>query len=266
MAQHHPPLISLQQYLQVGLPRITVLDQGQSTENTRSGYYWADQIKSTRRWDDFNIDSIQQTFRPLLEQTQIPPEPIVNSVPLPVNSEASARARIEYYLSPLVRRSLRAGFANIEALAFPHRYRTVTFDAGTSAQHITGGEPDLAFFELDPYLRAENRPNRAPGDIKPSFKWALSMGSSPRRGVRTEFNQALSQVNYYMKQHHSRYGFLLTERELVAIQRLDGNGRLELSDAIPWTATGTPEEPVLTVTLGLWYLGMLSSQRQWVMN
>lgn len=36
--------------------------------------------------------------------------------------------------------------------------------------------------------------------------------------------QVLSQVNFYMKQHHARYGFVLTDLELVAIRRLDRNG------------------------------------------
>ena len=66
-----------------------------------------------------------------------------------------------------------------------------------------------------------------------------------------KFKQALSQVNFYVKQHHSRYSFILTDRELVAVRRLDRNGNLELSQSNPLIATGTAERPSLTVLLGL---------------
>ncbi|KNG86315.1 hypothetical protein ANOM_005214 [Aspergillus nomiae NRRL 13137] len=38
----------------------------------------------------------------------------------------------------------------------------------------------------------------------------------------------VSQVNFYMKQNYTRYGFIITDRELVAIRRLDRNGNLDL--------------------------------------
>jgi hypothetical protein len=75
-----------------------------------------------------------------------------------------------------------------------------------------------------------------------------------------EFRQALSQVNYYyMKQHHARYGYILTDRELVAMQRRDRNGNLDLSSRIPWSRQGTAQQPQSTVLLALWYLGMLAA-------
>ena len=45
--------------------------------------------------------------------------------------------------------------------------------------------PDLAFF--DPDLPAKTRPNRAPGVIKPSYKWTLNHENSPNPGFRVEF-------------------------------------------------------------------------------
>lgn len=83
-------------------------------------------------------------------------------------------------------------------------------------------------------------------------------------GYRTEYRQALSQVNWYMKQHHSRYGFLLTDQELVVLRRLDSHGNLELAPPIPFTAGGTVAQPRMTVLLALWYLGMLAAQDQGV--
>lgn len=71
---------------------------------------------------------------------------------------------------------------------------------------------------------------------------------------------ALSQVNFYMQQHRSQYGFLLTDREFVVFQRLDDGGNLEISRSITFTTISSAENPHLTVLLALWYLGMLAVQ------
>lgn len=75
------------------------------------------------------------------------------------------------------------------------------------------------------------------------------------------FKQVLSEVNWYMKQHRARYGFVLTNTELVAIRRLDDHGRLELSTPVPWEAHGQ-NGPRVTIPPALWYMGMLAAQDQ----
>lgn len=97
---------------------------------------------------------------------------------------------------------------------------------------------------------------------KLSYKWSLDLRNHPDPTKRAEFKQALSQVNHYMKQHRARYGFILSDRELVAIRRLDGRGNLELSASIPWNESGTITQPRLTVLLGLWYLNILAANDQ----
>ncbi|KKZ67176.1 hypothetical protein EMCG_07121 [[Emmonsia] crescens] len=56
--------------------------------------------------------------------------------------------------------------------------------------------------------------------------------------------------------HNARYGFVLTDTELVPIRRLDANGNLLVARAIPWEVAGPGR---LTILLGLWYLGMLGA-------
>ena len=65
-----------------------------------------------------------------------------------------------------------------------------------------------------------------------------------------------------MKQHQTRYGFILTDSELVVLRRMDYNGNLELAAPIQFGTGGIPQQPQLTVLLALWYLGMLSAQEQ----
>jgi hypothetical protein len=78
-----------------------------------------------------------------------------------------------------------------------------------------------------------------------------------------------------MEQNQARYGFVLTDRELVVIRRSTGQdgrpilGNLELSKPIRWNS-GMPAYDItsrnpqarkvrLTVPLALWYLGMMAS-------
>jgi len=136
----------------------------------------------------------------------------------------------------------------------------VDFGEGSLAQTIDDYVPGRAYF--DPSLPMSTRPSRLPGNLKPSYQWSLQLRDHPSAYYRTQFRQALSQVNWYMKRHRTRYGFILTDRELVAIRRLDDDGNLELSDSVPWDTVGTEDQPRLTVLLALWYLGMLASDNQ----
>lgn len=58
-----------------------------------------------------------------------------------------------------------------------------------------------------------------------------------------------------MKQLRTKYGFIITDTELVPVKRMSDDGHIVLGDAIPWTRQGDDQ---LTVLLGLWYLGMLA--------
>lgn len=249
--------VSLMAYLQHGFQSIPVIDQGQSPRNTTNDRYSAADIASIGQWSAFNLASIQQRFGTMLEAARIQDEPVPPSPPRPVNSETAVQARLGALISNRIRRSLRCGFARLRSTQQISGLTEMEYDVGTMAKIIDNYVPDLAFGSI--HLPAATRTNQAPGDIKPSYKWSLDMRNTPNPRIRTEFKQALSQVNFYMKQHHARYGFILTDTELVAIRRLDKNGNIQLSSSIPLTTSGTASRPKLTVLLGLWYLGMLAA-------
>ena len=250
--------VSLMTYLQHSPQAIPVIYNGQSTKNTTNQAYNWENIGTTQHWADFSIQGVQQRFGQLLQAALIPDDAFPGSPPQPIVSEDLVRYRIAEYISPRVRRALRSGFHFLSQTGgMGDDQSIIGIDAGGAASHIGNFAPDLAFFNMTE--EATQRPNRAPGDIKPSFKWSSGLANSPRQSHFQEYMQALSQVNYYMIQHQARYGYLLTNQELVAIRRIDADGNLELATPIPWTATGTADAPQMTVLLGLWYLGMLAS-------
>ncbi|KAI9374778.1 hypothetical protein BJX61DRAFT_532134 [Aspergillus egyptiacus] len=119
----------------------------------------------------------------------------------------------------------------------------VSFDVGEYAEIIDLFLPDTAYFDIS--VASGTSRNRAPGDIKPSWKWNSNLETDPSYSWRREYRQAISQVNWYTRQHGSRYGFILTEKELVVWRRLDNFGNLELADPIPFVRGGTTAQPQL---------------------
>lgn len=182
------------------------------------------------------------------------------SPPRSINSETSARSRIETNANDRIIQALRCEFTHKSATQGLAGLTILTYDVGSQA--MTPGNFSLAWRSTARLPTKRISPNRAPGDIKPSHKWSLDRRNGPSPTDEMEFRQALFQANYYMILQHSRYRFLITNLELVAIKRLDDVGNLEVSDSIPWASSGTSEHPQLTILLGLWYLGMLAADDQ----
>ncbi|PGH29203.1 hypothetical protein GX50_08038 [[Emmonsia] crescens] len=249
-------LSSLMAYLQNAPPAIPTILHPNSGPNTTSTSYGASDICHVGEWINFNLATVCQRYQAHLMATMLPPDPFPASPPQPINSENPLRHRISDMLTPRIRRALRAGFDQLQAANQLDGLTPLSFDVGEAALTPNGFTPDLAYFVAASF---GSGPNRAPGDVKLSWKWSTAMATGTVYD-QNEFYQVLSQVNYYMKQHESRYGFVLTDNELVAIRRLDGNGSLELSTPISWENYGTAAQPRLTVMLALWYLGMLAAQ------
>ncbi|KAH8801717.1 hypothetical protein F5884DRAFT_525165 [Xylogone sp. PMI_703] len=248
--------VTLMGYLQLGLPGLTVIDLGQSRSNTVNDRYGHGDITHIGVWQDFNLRTITTSYGAVLKNTAIAPEPMPTTPPQPITSEVSVWQRVSLYLDSRVRRALNAGFHYMRTQNRLRGHSVISTGEGELAQIPGGFRPGRAFFVGN--LRVARRVNRVPGDLKPSYKWSSALRNT--RMQQMEYKPALSQVNWYMRQHSTRYGFILTDRELVAIRRLDNNGRLELSEPIPWTTRGTSQQPQLTVLLALWYLGMLASE------
>lgn len=255
--------VSLLTYLQHALPAIPVNPPPNPGRNTTNTAYEASDIHNIGVWHGFNLNALLQSYQNLLVQARLPPDPMPTSPPRAITAENALRSKISEYVFPRVRRALRTGFDRLMAINQLNDLTPVSFDVGECAEVIDAFKPDTAYFAVA--LPAGTGPNRAPGDVKPSWKWSTALATHPLLGIRNEYRQALSQVNWYMKQHNSRHGFLLTNRELVVFRRVDDSGNLELVPPIPFTSGGTAEQPQMTVLLALWYLGMIGAQGGWHM-
>ncbi|KAK2798720.1 hypothetical protein FQN50_008758 [Emmonsiellopsis sp. PD_5] len=256
--------VTLIAFLQQPLAAVPVHPPPQPGRNTTNQAYSYLDIQGLQIWQSFNLETILQQYQNVLNGAVIAADPMPVSPPRPITAENVLQAQICEILRPRIRRSLRVGFAFLANNGGMQGQTELCFDVGESARAIENYKPDTAYFDI--HAAPAAAPNRAPGDVKPSWKWRTDMRGSQIVGQRNEYRQALSQVNFYMNQHNSRYGFLVSNQELVAIRKLDQNGNLELAQPILWTTGGTATQPRLTVMLGLWYIGMLASHDQGVNN
>ncbi|PYH96883.1 hypothetical protein BO71DRAFT_417476 [Aspergillus ellipticus CBS 707.79] len=222
---------SLLHYLSIGLP--TIPKQGTNPgPNTTNPQYDADDITQIVPWPEFDYSVIIQRYGELLTSTQIRPDPFT-SPPAPLRDEPTFHLRFSDLVMNRVRRGLRVGFEQLAPELQTRQLSVITIDGGGSARIIDQFRPDAAFI------------------------WRSSMRSSRDLADQREYKQVLAQLNFYMEQHNARHGFILSDAELVAVKRLDGNGRLAVATSIPWASGGAGR---LSVLLGLWYLGMLAAE------
>ncbi|KAI2730835.1 hypothetical protein CBS147332_2687 [Penicillium roqueforti] len=222
---------------------------GQSKQNTTNGSYDPNKINVVGVWTEFNIDDIMHEFGPLLRAIRIQRHTIRSPSPQrELTSESGLHLAFGEYIHALIRRSLRCTFERLDNRAEQRAEPQVDPQAEPQAP----SQPeDLLFNQvldrvLDVLSERTNILIGSPSMMNSSF-------------IDPEFFKPLAQVNWYMTQHGTQFGFILTDQELVPIQRVDDDGNLKLGAPIPWTQTGTSKEPQLTVALGLWYLGMLTA-------
>lgn len=195
--------------------------------------------------------AIIQRYGPLLNETEVERFPF-GTPPRPIRSEGAFQAYFCEFVRIRVRRALRVGFEHLSPLS-ERQLVKVTLEYGTQGRIDDNFKPNTAFVLDNP--EDPNPVNRAPGDIRVSWKWNSSYGHSRDPLLRREYYKVMAQVDFDMCQHGARHAYVMTDTEFVAIKRLDENGQLAVAEAIPWTSGGVGQPSVL---LGLWYLGMLA--------
>lgn len=249
---------SLLHYLSIA--PLTIPTQGTTPgPNTPNTEYDADDITQITDWPEFAYPTIIERYGQLLNTTQIRPDPFP-SPPGPMKDEPTFHLRFADLVMRRVRRALRAGFEQLvpEVELEQRRLSVVTIDGGGAAEIIDQFRPDVAYIVVGPpggnLLPGANR---APGELKVSWKWRSSTRFSHNVSEKREYKEGLAQLNFYMGQHNARHGFILSDAELLPVKRLDGHGRLAVASSIPWGSGGIGQ---LSVLFGLWYLGMLAAE------
>ncbi|KAF8513329.1 hypothetical protein BU17DRAFT_7476, partial [Hysterangium stoloniferum] len=122
-------------------------------------------------------------------------------------------------------------------------------------------KPDVSFVEYNPETGFDET-MRFPLEVKLSVNWMSEWKTSSERRGRKEYLQVISPIHYYMDIFNTRFGGILTDRELIIVQRTKHFGELYISTAVSYIDHGlfTPENGRPTVALALW---CMATQPDW---
>ncbi|MCJ1410197.1 hypothetical protein MMC19_004282 [Ptychographa xylographoides] len=243
--------LTLNEYLRQPNPQPSIVRQVNKVlgSGVHSNFWW--DVRNLRAWDDFNLENI----------LEIPSFP--DFLSLPVNASAFPNTHVagsrlhpesEVQLAEVVRDHYMVkvnAASKITINAF--RYVAMRVGKERDGPHFVSNYQDDAEMTL-----SGNGRGRVVGLVKSYERWNTGMrAEAPHKKV--VYLKGLAHLHGCMREHQCRYGWIMTETELVCVRAMtDDNdtpyyGALELSPAIEIRT-----QEGLTATLALWYLHMLA--------
>ena len=227
-------------------------------------HFWWD-VRNLRCWDDFTLESI----------LEIPAFP--DLLNLPVNASAFPKPSIaQSRLHPDSEASLAEIFRDSYMVKVNAALKVTTNAYKSIAMRVCTDRDGPTFVsnyqDENEKTLAGNGRGHVVGLVKSFDKWNTGMRlDAPHKKVY--YLEGLAHLHHWMRKHQCRYGFIITETELVCARAAtDENdrpyfGALELAPTIE-----TRTQDGLTACLALWYLHMLAKleplpgQRGWKLN
>lgn len=237
-----------------------------SAAETQSGprlHFWWD-VRNVLPWSDFNINTISAI--PELQQLLRVPVPL-RDLPAParVNTNPETSSQLvdlcAFHYAVKVNAALRITQGSETHIAM----RRLQTGARAQPEFIASYQSDQ-----EKTIAGDGR-GRVIGIVKCYDQWNSGM----RNGLQPEkvkYLAGLAHLQHFMREHNTRYGFLLTEIELVCVRAggapsLTSNvplfGHLEIAASVQISAAGPDPATgnvVLTAGLALWWLHMLAKE------
>ncbi|KAK3331420.1 hypothetical protein B0H66DRAFT_467120, partial [Apodospora peruviana] len=218
-------------------------------------------------WDEFTYPAIVAGYGHQLENACKEADKIPNAEDIP---RSERDIKIEENLNTVnIRWCTRAVRATLKPCAASMREQLGLDKADLSFHKQPFGlkDPMGELFWPDWFIFAQESQIFVVGDSKLSTKWRsawLDPGTECNPTETDERMWPIRQIATYCQLADTRYGFLITPEELVAVRvhlifdDVDMTRAGVEYRAIPWNWTG----PGLTVNLGLWTLGMMGANDQ----
>ncbi|KAI1817862.1 hypothetical protein GGS20DRAFT_459014 [Poronia punctata] len=225
-------------------------------------HFWWD-VRQVRQWSSFNMDSIMSLPGASALLSCPVPAPLLTQPPTSARhpeTEAALHGIYASYYIPKLNAALALSSQRAIQFSVPTTKATpssptndhlivanMTGDSSMAAA-MFGGNPTSRIVGLVKSFDRFNTGMRVEGNIK-----------------RVEYLRGLSHLHHVMRTHGTRYGFILTEIELVLVRNGDEGtphfGYLEVA-SVQLAATGGEDaedgNPSLTACLALWGLCMLA--------
>ncbi|KAL9041948.1 MAG: hypothetical protein Q9180_000941 [Flavoplaca navasiana] len=265
------PQTTLQKYLTSANPAVNLVERVNvmSTSGQHPHFWW--DIRNLETWDDFNLDTIHSIpgFTSLLNvsfRAAKMQQPQISSSHLHPSCEAALQEIYASFFVPKISSALKA------SIGTPNYLSMRASDRSRDGPHF------LANYQND-YEKtlAGNGRGRVVGIVKTFDRWNTSMRHEMGQ-KRVEYLNGLSHIHRYMREHSCRYGFIITEIELVCVRlgsakpstspnpdHSHNHGDEDGDDNIPYfgflelaPTIALKNQEGLTACLALWYLHMLA--------
>ena len=248
------------EYLRGPNPPVDLVRQTSRTlgRGMHSHFWW--DVRNLQPWTDFTLDTIMAVpaFPDLLNipvNSSAFPQPAIPAARLRPDSDAALVQLVRDFYMVKINAAMKVTQGNARHLAMrpgPDRDGP-TFVSGYQDEDLTGGIAGLA---------GSGRA-RVVGLVRPYQRWNSGQRAAPNT-EKVYFLEGLSCLQRHMRAHGCRYGFLLSETELVCVRMgtVEGAGRapyfglLELAPTVE-----TRHRDGMTACLALWYLHMLAKEK-----
>ena len=259
------PTNTIREYMTESNPAVNLVPthyRGYGDGNPK--HCWWD-IRNIRQWEDFNVESIMNIdiLNGLLNVD-------VNAAALPKPAVLSTTGANPQDLPSLAQTIENFHVAKVNAAlrVVQGTDRHIVMQAARTNQD---GPHFVANFANDSEASiGGNGRGRVVGLVKPYEQWNSGKRNTEKRDEKcqagVEYLRHLAHLQVLMRTHNCRYGFIITEIELVCVRLGTQEGApyfglLEMSSPIPMKAhkakQGAPQR--MTACLALWYLHMLAS-------
>ena len=257
------PTSTLQAYLTSPSPSFSLVRKILDPVRSQQIHFWFD-IRNLRKWTDFNTETISST-PDLLHLLNIPVS--IESLPTPVTSEWVPETKnhlhkiVRDFFTIRVNAALQVALGNDRALQMRSLHSHGPLSTRTEPEFIANYTSDVDSMPNHTNPSCYSNPPSAPaisardgqqgrvvGLLRPYEHWNSGMRSKSV-GEKLKYLEGLSALHHFMRIHSCRYGFIITEVELVCV-RYGGDegdpvpnfGYLEITDPIPLTTHSEQRE------------------------
>ena len=204
-------------------------------------YFWWD-VRNLRSWSSFSLNTFNEIrgLTQLLKtpiSTSLTPQPTLSSSRLSPESETALISLIADIYAPRVNAALAVsqGADHLRLYAAP--------DAHAAANKNNGAPHFLANYASDTERTSSGSPRgRVVGVVKSFDRWNTGMRNEPPHR-RVEYLKGLAHLQRCMREHSCRYGFIMTEIELVCVRAGCDQG-----DDVPYFGFLELSTPIATKT------------------
>lgn len=212
-------------YLTQPNPEPKVHKQGKGYSTATKANYGPDRYGI---WEDFTLENLKANFEHVLKKPmRRPPVRSVKDIPpekMDIFEEESITQLAVAWNEQVLRHVFEGTYNTMceESSQEAFRQGRIYLERNTGRGHLRGANGRSQMPDWCAYQQKAGQgpffPNIVPGESKPAGKWKSEWINSETESLRKKAHHVMVQMTKYMWEAKTRYGFILSEEELVPVR------------------------------------------------